>query len=122
MNPQYLPVIAIALVIAYVAARASAPTRRVLAVLAGCLAGYGLSISMNALFTDIMLWLTSARILPSNPDAPVGLSTGDIMTGLVVAGAGLGLVASMFIRDAPAQPAQQDSSLAAPPVTSDESY
>lgn len=121
MNPEYLPVIAIALVLAYAAARVPAPARRVLAVLAGCVAGYGISISMNALFTDIMLWLTSAHLLPSTPDAPVGLSTGDIETGLVVAGAALGLVASLFIRDTPAQPASQDSSPAARSATSDES-
>lgn len=102
LNPIFFVIILIALVAALIPAKQSA--RKITAVLAGCLAGYGVGAAVNALSMNIFSWLTSAHILRSG----AMLSTGDIMTGLMVAGSGLGLLAAMFIREpmplAPPQP------------------
>ncbi len=93
LNPILILIILIALVAALIPAKQSA--RKITAVLAGCLAGYGVAAAVNALSTNIFSWLVSAHILGSG----AMLSTGDIMTGLMVAGSGLGLLAAMFIRE-----------------------
>jgi len=56
VNPLYLPIFAIALAVAIPAGRASASGRRILVVLFGSFAGYGVAISVNALLTSLMSW------------------------------------------------------------------
>ena len=46
---------------------------------------------MNALLTSLMSW----HHLPSGS----AVYTGDIMTGLMIAGSGIGLMTSLFIRE-----------------------
>jgi hypothetical protein len=91
INPLFYPIIGIPLAVAAVAGKASASTRRILAVLTGGFAGYGLGVAVNAVLTSIMSW----HSLPSG----ASLFDGDIMTGLMIAGGGAGLLASLFIRE-----------------------
>jgi hypothetical protein len=85
--PLYLPIFAIAIA----AGKASVSGRRILAALFGTFAGYGLAVGVNAVLTSPMSWhqMQSGAVL----------YTGDIMTGLMIAGSGIGLVASLFIRE-----------------------
>jgi hypothetical protein len=80
----------IALAVAVPAGRASVSGRRILAVLFGSFIGYGVAISVNAVLTSVMTW---------HPVNGAAAYTGDIMTGLMIAGSGLGLLAALFIRD-----------------------
>jgi hypothetical protein len=91
VNPLYLLIFVVALMVATPAAKASASGRRILAVVFGSFMGYGIAVSVNAVLTSLMSW----HQLPTGAAA----YTGDIMTGLMVAGSGLGLIASLFIRD-----------------------
>lgn len=96
-------IIVIVLAVAWRSGKPSA--RRIVAVLAGCLAWYGAGVSVNALSTDIISWLPTRNGMI--------VSTGDIMIGLMIAGSGLGLLAAMFIRDPDPHPEPEASSEAA---------
>lgn len=99
VNPLCLPIFAVALVVAIPSGRASVSGRRVLAVLFGILAGYGVAVGVNAILISLMSWhqLSNGAVL----------NDGDIMTGLMIAGAGVGLVTSLFIRDSPTTPGSE---------------
>ncbi len=71
--------------------------RRLVVVVSGMLAGCGLAASLNALLGDIFDWLARAHTLPSGSV----LSTGDIYSGLVIAGGAIGLLTAMFLRSSP---------------------
>lgn len=113
-NPLLWPII---IVVAVVASRRMRPAaRRVIAVLAGCLAGYGVGVSIGALAVNVMGWLFAARVFSSSGSYDVRVSTGDIMTGLIIAGGGVGWLVSLFIReDRPGRTGGMDDGPAAVP-------
>lgn len=96
-NPLLWPIIIIVAVVA--SRRMRPPAKRVVAVLSGCLAGYGIGVSVNALAINVAGWLFAANVFPGSASFDVRVSTGDIMTGFMIAGGGLGWLTSLFIRE-----------------------
>jgi hypothetical protein len=85
-----IPIIGGALVVAYIAGRASASTRRFLAVLMGSVVGYGVGKTVNAVLLSMMSWHSVA--------SGARLYDVDITSGMIIGGGGVGLLVSLFVR------------------------